>query len=406
MQKKILYFQYVWPEPKSSAAGVRCYDLMECLLNDGWKITAISSSQLSEHSKAIESLGVKTISIPMNDSSFDEEIKNIEPSLIIYDRFVMEEQFGWKMREFFPNIAQLIDTQDLHSIRRARERMLKKNCSLEQILDPPLEEGGEDLLRELAAFYRVDGVLLLSEWEFNFMKDKIKFPTERLLYSPLFSRAESVYPPFSERAHFCFLGNYRHAPNLDGIEWFLNKIWPTLHKKYPALELHLYGAYPPATISSRHKKMGVQALGPIEDHREMLKKYRALIAPLRYGAGIKGKVLEAWCTGTPVLGTKIAFEGMGTDCETFNDETSFISLYEKIFHQEESWNIEQNKNLHHAKDFFNAEKRSQEFLEFIFKIQNKALKIRSSDLIGQMLRHQSNNATKYMSRWIEAKNKK
>ncbi|MGZ3653821.1 MAG: glycosyltransferase family 4 protein [Bdellovibrionota bacterium] len=389
--KLALFFVYVWPEPRSSAAGVRTRELITILQRNGWRVSAVSPSGISAHRDELEALGVQTISCDPNDSAItDSALGALSPDLVIYDRFVMEEQFGWRTRALWPRAFHVVDTQDLHSLRRARERT--------GALRPSEEEMGEDLLRELASLHRAGAALVVSDYEEKLLLD-LGFPASRLLCLPFSAAADRQAPGFDQRQGFCFLGNFRHAPNLDSVRWLLTEHWPLIRSRLPTAELNLYGAYPPAEISAHKGKNGVFARGPVLDHRAALRTHRVLLAPLRFGAGIKGKVLEAWGTGTPVVGSSLTFEGMGEAGITADSPDDFAQRAVELHESEPRWKTERETSTNNLRARFSPALVEKLFLEFLSSAP------REVDLVGRMLRHHGTNASKYFSRWIEAKNR-
>ncbi len=403
--RQAVFFVYVWPEPRSSAAGVRTRELMRVLLAQHWRVTAVSPSGQSAHRKELDDLGISTLSCDPNSSPATESaLRSLSPSLVIYDRFVMEEQFGWRARALWPEALHVVDTQDLHSVRRARERLAEAGAPREKIMAPPESELGEDFLRELASLYRADLSLVVSSWERDFL-GRLGFPADRLHCLPLPGERDLAPPPFAARSGFCFLGNFRHPPNLDAARWILREIWPLIRERRANAELHLYGAYPPAEISRHQGKQGIFAHGPVMDHRAALAKHRALLAPLRFGAGIKGKVLEAWGTGTPVIGTPLTFEGMG-DCPlaTAADVDAIAALALALHGEESTWHEALREGQNHLDQSFSRDALAKNFLRILREGFENLSGIRRQNRVGRMLQHQQNNATKYFSRWIEAKN--
>ncbi|MGZ3693785.1 MAG: hypothetical protein ACXWQO_06265, partial [Bdellovibrionota bacterium] len=213
--KKAVYFVYVWPEARSSAAGLRSHELLAWLKADGWEITAISPSRLSPYSVELESMDISVLTCPANSAAQDDFLRAINPTLVIFDRFVMEEQFGWKARELWPSAVQVVDTQDLHSVRRAREAMVKHGACWEDILSLPQLGAGQalpqDLIRELSSLYRADAALVVSSWEENFLRERFGFAAENLLHLPLVGRLDDMAESQNTRQGFAFLGNFRHA---------------------------------------------------------------------------------------------------------------------------------------------------------------------------------------------------
>lgn len=400
-----VFFVYVWPEAVSSAAGVRTKELMQILQENGWQCAAISPSRESPFRAELEASGIQCFTCDPNDSdSSDSTFQGINPALVVFDRFVMEEQFGWRAREAWPEALHLVDTQDLHSLRRGREALLKAGASEERILNPEPSDLGEDLLRELASLYRADAALVVSSWEKTFLVEKLSFPQEKLLCLPFSTQVEPYFPSFSERIGFCFLGNFRHAPNLDSIRYLIHELWPDIRKLLPKAELHLYGAYPPAEISRWQGQQGIHAHGPVREHRAALRKHRVLLAPLRFGAGIKGKILEAWGNGTPVLGSALALEGMGPAGRLAGDGSDFVMQAAELHENEGAWMQEQKAGIQVAKEQFSRAMVAELFLSFLQRAQAQLPLARKNNWMGKILQHQQNNATKYFSRWIEAKN--
>lgn len=407
--KTAVFFVYVWPEPVSSAAGVRTLDVMRWLQAEGWQIWALSPSKENRFSAELESLGVRVRTCPANDDSADDVLRGLRPDLVVFDRFVMEEQFGWKTRQHWPFAVQLIDTQDMHSLRRAREKLVDASWEDREI--PADLSGSEDFLRELAALYRADGALVVSSFEWKLLTERFLFPHERLLCLPLAASASAELPDFSARRGVAFLGNFRHPPNLDGVRWLWRELWPELRRRLPALELHLYGAYPPAEISALDRKQGVRAHGPVTDHRAALRSHRVLLAPLRFGAGIKGKNLEAWACGTVVAGTPIAFEGMA-DPERdgagvmFRDAREFVAGVARAHDEQDYWQSTQRAGFARLEADFAPGLLRARLNEFV-AVRSKTLRQsgRAGDPIGGMLRLAQHNSTKYFSRWITEKNR-
>jgi hypothetical protein len=149
--KTLLIIGFVWPEPKSSAAGSRMMQLIELFLTNGYAITFASTAQNLEFSEDISAFGVVTRTIELNASSFDDFVKELNPKIVLFDRFMIEEQFGWRVSESCPNAVKILNTEDLHSLRQARHIAVKENR----------EFTSEDLFsdiakREIASILRCD----------------------------------------------------------------------------------------------------------------------------------------------------------------------------------------------------------------------------------------------------------
>ena len=160
-KKDILIIAFVWPEPASTAAGNRMLQLIHYFLDNKYQITVASTAAESELSLNLNTLGVQKASIQLNHSSFDEFIMKLDPQIVLFDRFLTEEQFGWRVAEFAPNALRILDTEDLHSLRHTREKCFKKGNSF--FTDSWLKN--DITKREIASIYRSDITLIISSYE-------------------------------------------------------------------------------------------------------------------------------------------------------------------------------------------------------------------------------------------------
>ena len=115
----------VWPEPRSSAAGSRTLQLIQGFLDQGYTVSVASVAKHTEYEADLEALGVSTHTIELNSSSFDHFITKLQPDVVVFDRFMTEEQFSWRVAEAFPHALHVLDTQDLHFLRDARGKAVQ-----------------------------------------------------------------------------------------------------------------------------------------------------------------------------------------------------------------------------------------------------------------------------------------
>lgn len=392
-------FVYVWPEPHSSAAGVRTLELMRNLRTLGYDPVLLSPCKENDASARLNILGFRTLPCPANDSSVEAFLAPLHASLVVYDRFVMEEQMGWRARSLWPGALHLVDTQDLHSLRRARERLLASGASPGQVMSLEGADFSSDLDRELASLYRADAALVVSEREKEWLVGQ-GYAEDRVFWLPFGAAPMESAPGFGERRGFCFLGNFRHAPNLDAVNWLVKEIWPAIRRRLPEEKLCLYGSYPPVSVSGLHGKNGIELHSSVADHRAALCRHRLLLAPLRFGAGIKGKVLEAWATGTVVVGTPVAMEGF-----SYPAESEALAHEALVLHEDENeWHARQALGWRALAPF--APERLLRELRSILQVAGAKKIDWRRDIVTRMLKHHQQNSTKYFSQWIEEKNKK
>ncbi|WP_088353871.1 glycosyltransferase [Polaribacter haliotis] len=411
MQKKsLLIIGYVWVEPNSSAAGKRMLQLINQFLERDYKITFASPSIKSEKAIDLKSLGIDEISIELNNVSFDIFIRELQPEIVLFDRFMMEEQFGWRVAENCAKAIRILDTEDLHCLRKTREIYLKKGVdfSIDELLKQDITK------REIAAILRCDLSLIISTFEMELLKNTFKIDASILMYLPfLFDEIDenhqNKWKNFEEREHFIFIGNFFHKPNVDAVLTLKNEVWAEIRKQLPKSELHIYGAYINQQIEQLHnKKEGFIIKGFAENANEVVGNAKVVLAPINFGAGIKGKLTEAMLCGTPSVTTSIGVEGMAEDLY-WNGfvEDNFTEFSKKaiiLYLEKETWKIAQNNGVNIINNIYTKEKNGQLFFNKVEEIQHYLENHRTNNFIGSLLQHQTLQATKYMSKWIEAKN--
>ncbi|WP_440069840.1 glycosyltransferase [Tenacibaculum discolor] len=408
--QQLLIIGYVWIE-KTTGAGNRMLQLLNVFKNQNYTITFATPAQKTENSLNLAELGVEEKSIELNSSSFDDFIKEQQPDVVLFDRFMMEEQFGWRVAEHCPKALRVLDTEDLHFLRKTRHQQLKKGkqFSTEALLK------SDEAKREIAAILRCDMSLIISTYEMQLLKDVFKVDESLLYHLPflLSSIDEKVvkkWKSFEERQHFVFIGNFFHAPNVDAVLQ-LKTIWKTIRKQLPEAELHIYGAYATQQIQQLHKPTeGFIIKGFAEDALEVVKNARVVLAPIRFGAGIKGKLTEAMECGTPSVTTSIGAEGMHENLPwngfIEDDFEKFANKAIELYTYDILWKKSQQKGIAIINTIYDKEKLAFSFVNKIKEIQENLETHRTQNFLGSLLQHQTLQATKFMSKWIEEKNKK
>ena len=158
--KQLVIIGSVWPEPQSTAAGSRMLQLISLFQEQGYDVTFMCSASQSDYSYDLSQISVRTQSIELNNVSFDLEIAKINPSIVLFDRFMIEEQYGWRVAAQCPNALRILHTEDLHFLRKARETAYKQNRTL--VFEDYISD---TFKREMASIYRCDLTLLISEYE-------------------------------------------------------------------------------------------------------------------------------------------------------------------------------------------------------------------------------------------------
>ncbi|WP_319800117.1 MULTISPECIES: glycosyltransferase family 4 protein [Flavobacterium] len=403
--KTLLVIGLVFPEPNSSAAGIRMLQLIELFQEQDYKVVFASSAQESEFSFDLNSINIEKKNIELNNSSFDLYIKDLNPDIVLFDRFISEEQFGWRVVENCPNSIRILDTEDLHCLRYARQKAVKKSQKFE--LEDLLQE--ETAKREIASIYRCDLSLMVSDFEMVVLQDVFKIDSSLLFYLPMFFDVKNSFKPFKERKDFVFIGNFLHEPNYDAVLQ-LKSFWSVIKKNLPEVNLNIYGAYSSQKVEQLHNaKEGFLIKGRVDNALKVIENARVLLAPLRFGAGIKGKLLEAMQVGTPSITTQVGAEGI-TSQEEWNGfvQDNFAEFSEKairLYSDEKTWNEMQQKSMGILFKRFNKKDYESNFKLKIEHLTRYITTHRINNFTGNLLLQNQFASTKFMSKWIEEKNK-
>ena len=403
--KNLVIIGKVFPEPNSTAAGSRMIQLMDLFLAQNYQITFLSTATISENSFDLSSKNISFQNIVLNDSSFDELIKNLNPEIVIFDRFTTEEQFGWRVSEQVPNAVKILDTEDLHFLRTAREKAFKQNRNLEH-----LDLINDVFKREIASILRCDLSLIISEFEMNLLIEKFKIDENILFYLPLFAEVKKSKTPFSERKNFISIGNFLHEPNWHTVLQ-LKKLWKDIKNQLPEAEIHIYGAYASEKVFQLHnEKEGFIIKGRAENVEYVFNQAKVLLAPIPFGAGIKGKLLESMQFGLPNVSSAVGAEAMhgNLDWNGFitDNETEFVEKAVLLYQDENLWRKSQENGFKIIENRFKKELFEPDFIHKIQEISENLESHRNQNFLGQILQHHTLQSTKYLSKWIEEKNKK
>jgi len=397
---------------------------MELFRAQNWNVTFCSPSGASEHQADLQTLGIHQQLIELNSASFDAYIRKLQPDIVVFDRFMMEEQFGWRVDQHCPTALRVIDTIDVHALRIARQHAVKSalaasadDAAIEKLLTmsrPELFLAMADLdiaHREVASIYRSDFSLIISAFEMDLLHEQFRVPNELLHICPFMPDSPPTSTPtFEQREHFISIGNFRHPPNWDSVLWLRERIWPLIRAQLPHAQLHIYGSYAPPKATALHNpKLGFHVLGRANDASEVMSKARVNLAPLRFGAGIKGKLSDGMRCGTPNVTTPIGAEGMSGDndwCGSIESTPQAIADAAVRLYQDKHLWLAMQQNGYKILDLvFNKSAHGAALIERLERCHENLAQHRLHNFNGAMLRHHQHRSTQYMARWIEVKNK-
>ncbi|TMW57071.1 hypothetical protein Poli38472_002996 [Pythium oligandrum] len=430
-KKKIVLAGSVWPERTSSAAGVRSSDLIAIFQAHGYQVLCVSPSRLNEHTERLgQEHNVHCVQADANSDAFQKLLREVDPQIVVFDRFIAEEMYGWQAQKYAPQALRVLDLQDVHFLRRAREFLVKKRgVPFVDTLDVhtlPLESEKGDLekhvIRELAAIHRSDLTLYVSDVERQALTQRFQIPDELLHRCDFFypqSSKESL-PGFDARRDIAFIGSFKHAPNVDAVEWLKQSILPVFRASGNAVtppEIHVYGSY--SQDSKRYAKLhdptnGFHLKGFAPDVHETLQRYRLSVAPLRFGAGIKGKIADGWVNGTPCVSTAIGAEGMYLEAGgastwggyVADTPDAFARAMHTLYDEPSEWHRAQTTGFQISSTRYDWETNASSLMERLERARAEQETTRSHHWMGRILWSEKYRATEFMSRYIRLKNEK
>ena len=337
---RVLILDACTPTPNNDAGSVTTFNLMVLLREMGFQVTFIAADNLlylSEYTQSLQRIGVEVIYTPFTNS--------VESHLIdMADRYdlalIFRPDIARKniplIRKYCPKAKILFHTIDLHFLRMLRESELNQSEELKN-------EALSMKKIELNAIEAADASIVHSQAEFEILNEETK---ANLYVFPLILSIPGTKVAFGDRKNILFVGGFQHLPNIDAVKFFADEVMPRLREKLPDVKFIVVGSKPTKEIYELSCS-DIEILGFVEELPPLFDQTKIAVAPLRYGAGIKGKIGTAMALGLPTVATTIAVEGMGLtkniNILVADEPQAIANEIHKIYTSEEIWNrISQN----------------------------------------------------------------
>lgn len=425
----VLFIGFVWPEPKSSAAGQNILSYIETAREQDWQVSFCSAAQVTEQTHDLASMGVHIFPVALNCNSFNQQITDLQADVVIFDRYLSFEQFAWRVKKCLPEALLVLDAEDLHCLRLARHSLVNEIAKAgntggefmksETLLQPEHIHllHNETALREVACILQADITLVLSNFEFELLRDYFHVPSRQLAHIAFIF---DVKPAFTDRPltdfegkhDFIFIGNFRHAPNYHSVTTLAQQCWPTIYRElklqYPDIACHVYGAYmSPKAKQLENKQTRFFVHGFANDQFSVIQQARVMLAPISFGAGVKGKLLDAMRCATPSVTSPLGYEGIthlawhGLVANTINE---FIDGAVRLYRDKDAWNESNNNAVAILHEQYQSARNKSKLVSIIEHTHRNLAQHRQANFMQSMLSHHQFQTSKYMSQWIEAKN--
>jgi glycosyltransferase involved in cell wall biosynthesis len=320
--------------PDQDSGSLRTLAMLELAIESGAKVTFVADNleYREPYTAELQARGVEVLYAPYETSIADLlDRRGQEFDVAIVARHYIAVKHIDALRRFAPRASVVFDTVDLHFLRAERLAALEGSAGAMAAARARREE-------ELALIRQADVTVVVSPVERDVLAELI--PESKVLVLSNIHEPIGGGKPFAEREGLVFIGGFQHPPNTDAVLWYAQEVLPRVRKRLPGVATYIVGSKGPATIRALAAPDFV-VTGYVPDVAPFFTGCRLSVAPLRYGAGVKGKVNLAMSYGLPVVATSPAVEGMhlvpGEDVMVADDPEDFAIAIERVYRDESLW---------------------------------------------------------------------
>ena len=346
----VLIVDGAMPRPDRDSASLRVFNLMRLLRQMGAHVVfrPASAAPLDTAGRALQQRGVEVWHGRFAGRIADW-IKTHGPRFdtIVVSRYHLMREWLPLLRRYAPQARVVLDTVDLHYLREQRAADLKQDMAL-------LAAAERTRALELDVIERCDATLVVSEVERQLLAQDA--PHARVSVLSNLHDVQGSGRSYDERRDLVFVGGFRHPPNVDAVRWFVTEVFPRIRQALPGVQFHCIGSDAPADIVALGEHPDVLIRGHIPDLTPHMDGARVAVAPLRFGAGVKGKINLSMAHGQPVVATQCAVEGMhlrhGDDVLIADDPTEFANAVIRLYRDPALWQRLSNHGLDNIERHF------------------------------------------------------
>lgn len=334
-QRQVLVIDATTPRPDRDSGSLRLVNLMRMLIDEGAHVVFLPANRAHDgrYTQALQALGVEAWHAPFAARApawLSEHGARFD--VVVACRHYIAAEFLPLLRRHAPRARLVFDSIDLHYLRERR--------AAEVAGDGALARGAERTrARELEVIARCDVTLVVSEAERALLREDA--PQAQVEVLSNLHRVAGPGLPFDARRDLVFVGGFRHPPNVDAVRWFVAGVFPAIRRALPDVVFHCIGGDVPVEIAALSARDGVVVHGHVADIAPYMDGCRVAVAPLRFGAGVKGKVNLSMAHGQPVVATTCAVEGMhlrdGHDVLVADDASAFAEAVVRLYGDAVLW---------------------------------------------------------------------
>ncbi|UHQ19817.1 glycosyltransferase [Lysobacter sp. KIS68-7] len=352
-KRQVLIVDALTPRPDHDSGSLRMVNLMRLLQQEGAHVVFLPANRAhdGEATLALQRMGVEAWHAPwaerapawfrMHGPRFD--------AIVLCRHYVASEMLPLARRHA-PQARVVFDSVDLHYLRERRGAEVAGDRALARAAE-------RTRALELDVIARSDATLVVSDVEQALLATDA--PNARVAVVSNLHRIAGAGHPFVERSDLVFVGGFRHPPNVDAVRWFIGDILPRVRERLPAIRFHCIGSHATEEILALADRPGVVMHGHVPDIAPFMDGARIALAPLRFGAGVKGKVNLSMAHGQPVVATSCAVEGMhlhdGEDVLVADEANAFADAIVRLHEDEALWTRLRDAGLHSVARHFSLD---------------------------------------------------
>ena len=333
--KQVLIIDALTPRPDHDSGSLRLVNLIRLLQEDDAHVVFLPSNRehAGAYTTALQQLGVEAWYAPGAQRA-PGWLREHGPRFdtILVSRHYVAREFLSLLRRHAPQARIVFDSVDLHYLREQRGAEVAGDPAL-------LRAAARTRAQELAVIAQADVTLVVSDSERELLaKDA---PTAEVEVLSNLHQLAGSGQSFAQRRDLVFVGGFRHPPNVDAVRWFVEAVFPLVRARLPEVVFHCIGSHVPDRIAALAQHDGVIVHGHLPDIAPYMDGARIGLAPLRYGAGVKGKINLSMAHGQPVVATTCAVEGMhlrdGVDVLVADDAEGFAAAVVRLYQDGALW---------------------------------------------------------------------
>ena len=350
-KRRVLVIDACMLTPDQDAGSLRMFAMLKIMTNMGCKVTFVADNleYRLPYTPQIQALGVEVLLHPYCSSiTALLERTAAQYEVIMLSRATVAVKYVDLVKRVAPRAKLVFDTVDLHFLRQQRLAELDPQPSLIAAAEAMKKQ-------ELAIMTKADVTLVVSHVEQSLLETLV--PQVRINIVSTIHDPTPGTKSFAERDGILFIGGFRHPPNLDAVIWYCEQVLPIIRQKAPGLVTTLIGSNAPPSLQKFAATDFVIA-GFVHNVSPYYQSARLSISPLRYGAGVKGKINISMQYGVPVVATTVSVEGMflrdGTDALVADTPEAFADAVIRGHADEALWNALSKASLVNIETYFSS----------------------------------------------------